>query len=154
MKKIGILLGLGILFFSISFCSNFVKEENILPVVSLDQDQSYYEVDVSELGITTTNLIERFPEMQVVRIYPNFSKIYRDRIEQKYYQVNNSKTLLENCNLMQERYLFLLGFYGFVHDKQQYEIYGVPISKIVVLASHQEIETTLSGYNVKETVLE
>lgn len=153
MKKIVTLLGISILFFSISFFFLYKTEEKTLPVVSIDSDTSYYEIDVSEFGITTSNFAERFPQSTVIRMYPKFSNVYADRIDQKYYLFDQTKSILDNCELMQERYLFLLGYYGFIHDKQQYAIYGIPLSKIIIMATEQELETNMNKYPVKKTVL-
>lgn len=154
MKKIVTLLSISVLFFSITFFLNSETEEKLRPVVQLETDESYYEVDVNEIGLTTNNLVERFPNLMIVRIYPKLSTIYQDRVEQKYYQMDQSKSIKENCSLMQERYLFLLGYYGFIHDKREYEIYGVPISKIIISANEPEVEKSLNKYSIKRTVLE
>lgn len=151
MKKILPLLGLCILFFSIY--SSFDVVEEVQPVFAVEPGEAYYEIDVNDLGITTKNLNERLGKFQVVRIYPKLSSVYSDRIEQKYYSINPEKTLIDNCSLMQERYLFLLNHYGYVHDRQQYQIYGVPISKIIVLMREEEIEENLKQYSLTKTVL-
>lgn len=149
MKKTITLLAFGVLFFSI-FLFSHRQEEQVLPVVLVDEGQSYYEIDVSDLGITTNNLPERFSNLSIYRIYPKFSKAYKERIEQKYYTIDQNKELVENCELMQERYLFLLDFYGFIHDKQKYQISGIPISKITISATEEEVETSLKQYSMKK----
>ncbi len=153
MKKIVTLFSISVLFFSITFLLPSKMEEETQPVMKVETEENYYEVDVNELGLTTMNLTERFPMMRFIRIYPKLSQVYRDRVDQKYYVVDQNKSIKENCSLMQERYLFLLNYYGFVHDKREYEIYGVPISKIIVSAQKEEIEKNLKHYSVKKTVL-
>ena len=100
----------------------------------------FYEINLENNNVTTNNL-KNLNFKSIIRAYPKFSNIYEERIEQKYYNFDTNLSVLENCMDMKRRYLFLLSHYGLISDKQEFQVTGIPISKIIIIASNNDIES-------------
>lgn len=143
--------------FAVLFCLVFISffgssEENAVPVFNENSDELFYEIDLNDLYVTTKTL-KNLNFKSIIRAYPKFSNIYEDRIEQKYYNFDTSLDTLENCTKMQERYMFLLNHYGLIHDKQEYQVTGIPISKIIIISTPTEITELKQEYSIKEVTV-
>ena len=152
MKKILTLL-CSVLFLSFCFFLFLLTPESTQTVFadqSSEIEEVLYEIDLQDDGVNTNNLHERFPNIVILRAYPMFSSIYEERINQKYYNFDTTLPITENCAEMQNRYLFLLNHYGFIHDKQEYEIHGLPLSKILVWLDKNQINDLKKTYSIQE----
>lgn len=143
--------------FAVLFCLIFISffgsnDEKTVPVFNENNDELFYEIDLNDLNITTNNL-KKLNFKSVIRAYPKFSNIYEERIEQKYYNFDTSLDITENCSKMRERYLFLLNHYGLIHDKQEYQVTGIPISKITIISTPTEITNLKQKYTIKQVTV-
>ena len=150
MKKIQTLLG-GVFFLGMMFfLSNIqpVKIEKTFSEQYKEDTKQYYEIDLTDMGITTSNLEKHFPNAIILKAFPLFSSIYADQIYEKYYSFNPLISIRENSKKMEEYYFNLLEQKGFIHDQQHFSIHGIPIFKIIVELNVQEKQQIQKKYSI------
>lgn len=141
-----------VLFFLIIISFFNTNEDNTMPVFTETIEDYYYEINLEDLNITTDTL-KNLNFVTIIRAYPKFSSIYEDRIEQKYYNFDTKLSVIENSTNMRKRYLFLLSHYGLIHDKQEYQVIGIPISKIIIIGTNRDYEKIKNTYDIKQIII-
>ena len=146
-------LVLFVAFFCLIIISLFnVSDNNTSLVFNEIDEELFYEINLENNNITTNNL-KNLNFKSIIRAYPKFSNIYEERIEQKYYNFDTNLSVLENCMDMKKRYLFLLSHYGLISDKQEFQVTGIPISKIIIIGSNNDIESLKKQYEIKQVTV-
>ncbi len=117
-----------------------------------DNNYQTYILDLSDLNITTNNLSKILTNISIknINIYPKINELYKDKLDKITYYKFNYSDLSLNITKFKETYIEILKNNGFFNDIDNIRINGIPIEKIEVYLSNDQLNNIIKQYpNIK-----